>query len=64
MLSLHLHLSVVVSRVLFTSIFSLLLKSFEILQVEDLFIDTATVIEQLLAEHAEFEVLESCCFAL
>lgn len=54
MLSLHLHLSVIVSRVLFTSIFGLLLKSFEILQVKDLFIDTATVIEQLLAEHAEF----------
>jgi len=64
MLALHLNVSVILSSVCLTSIFSLLLEGLEVLLTEDLLIDGAAIVEQLLAEVAELEIVLPCRFSL
>lgn len=64
MLALHLNVSVILSSVCLTSIFSLLLEGLEVFLTEDLLIDGAAIVEQLLAEVAELEIVLPCRFSL
>jgi len=64
MLALHLNVSVILSSVCLTSIFSLLLEGLEVFLTEDLLIDGTAIVEQLLAEVAELEIVLPCRFSL
>ena len=63
-LALHLDVAVVLKRVLFALVLGLLLERLEILLREDLLVDRAAIIEQLLAEVAELEVVLPSLLAL